>query len=256
MINAPNSLFYPGRHVGRFELTRRGSTGDPVSISRLNIIWESPIFSSFPSDRGLISSVGPLEESSAPLILTKAVQSIAHLIVFGPFPTKPTAPFAFHTMSFKERLYFERNDEDQCMRATAFFANALTRDEPEPGAFDFGLQPQCRESSVVAIQELISFYDLTAKVEAKAAEDEKWILLEAYDSVDSQLEWIEKDREWATLIADLAELKFIASSSRKLKSTEEVTYLDRSSRHFSDLVSVAEGIRSTTPARKQKSDTN
>ena len=227
MINVPDSLYYPGRHVGHFELMYRSSaklgSSDKLFDSRLRVVWESPIFSPFQPKNGLLSSVGPLEETSAPLILTKALQSIAHLLVFGPFATKPTALFTFHVMGHKESQYFSQKDTDQCMRATAFFANAFTRDAPDPDAFsDFGLLPQCRESSVNAIQELISFYELVEKVDEKAAHDKKWQLSEAYDSADSQQEWIERDQEWATLIADLAGFQFITKSSRNLRSTPEV----------------------------------
>jgi hypothetical protein len=229
MINVPDSLYYPGRHVGQFELKHRPGANPSVRGNykvfhfRLCIVWESPIFSPFQSESGLLSSLGPLEETSAPLILTKSLQSIAHLLVFGPFATKPTAPFAFHAMSSQENRYFLQKDVDQCMRATAFFANAFTRDLPDPDAFgDFGLLPQCRESSVKAIQELISFYGLAEKVGEKAVSDKKWQLPGAYDGANSQHEWIELDQEWAALIADLAGFEFIAKSSLKQSSVWEV----------------------------------
>jgi hypothetical protein len=225
MINVPDSLYYPGRHVGQFELEYGANFGGSYKLfhSRLRIVWESPIFSPFQSESGQLSSVGPLEETSAPLILTKTLQSIAHLLVFGPIATKSTAPFAFHSMGPQENRYFLQKDADQCMRATAFFANAFTRDLPDPDAFrDFGLLSQCRESSVKSIQELISFYGLAEKVDEKAVNDKKWQLPGAYDDANSHHEWVERDQEWAALIADLAGFGFIAKSSLKQRSTPEV----------------------------------
>lgn len=103
----------------------------------------------------------------------------------------------------KEAKYFAKpadgqaRDEEKCMRATAFFANAFNRSSQEDlnGLDFFGLPSQCREISIMAIQELLDFYDCSAKVAEKAMEDDAWQLERSYENISTQQEWVALDRQ-------------------------------------------------------------
>lgn len=179
MINTSNSVYYPGQHCGRLELRYRTSVYDISSLdvmnSRLNIFWVSRIFSPIPSiDKVLLSSTGPLEEKSTPLVLTTALQSIANHLIYGIFSSKFAHHLSWHHMNSKIDKYFDQESgsrEAEGMRATAFFANAFTRDLE--GLENFGeveLQPDCQQASLMAIQELTKFY----KIEKQVAEDDNF----------------------------------------------------------------------------------
>lgn len=238
MIQAPNSLYYPGDHFGCFELRHRTAFNErPVGAfkpynTRLRVRWMSPIFSPFPNSAGAISSVGPLEESSAHTILTPTLHSIAHALVHGPFASIKAPVFRLHEMGFTEARYFLKTadgrsrDEEKCMRATALFANAFNRSSHDNlGALDFlGLPGQCREISVIAIRELLEFYDISAQVGEKALGDSTWQLEDSCDNVTTQREWVAFDRLWAIRIAELAKFEFILKAAKEQASVMEVMW--------------------------------
>lgn len=242
MIQAPNSLYYPGDHFGRFELRRLRHRGgfsifnesNPSKLkpfsTRLEVRWMSPVLSPFPSSTGAISSVGPLEETSAHTILTATLHSIAHTLVHGPFASMKAPIFRLHEMAPREARYFRKGadgrstDEEKCIRATALFANAFNRSsDGNLDALDFlGLPRQCREISVMAIRELLEFYDLSAQVAEKALGDVTWQLEECYNDITTQHEWVVLDRQWATRIAELAKFEFILKAAKEQASVVKV----------------------------------
>lgn len=237
MIQAPNSLYYPGDHFGRFELRHlrhRGGFNNPRKLkpfnTKLEVIWMSPVLSPFPSSTGAISSVGPLEETSAHTILTATLHSIAHTLVHGPFASMKAPIFRLHEMAPREARYFRKGangrstDEEKCIRATALFANAFNRSsDGNLDALDFlGLPRQCREISVMAIRELLEFYDLSAQVAEKALGDVTWQLEECYNDITTQHEWVVLDRQWATRIAELAKFEFILKAAKEQASVVKV----------------------------------
>jgi len=203
--------------------------------TRFKVYWESVTFSPFPQyDTGAMSSVGPLEETAAPLILNSVVQSLAHVLLFGPFESKRAkGVFGWHDMGWKTANYFRKQldargkvDEDVAMRATAFFSNGFTRDIEGLDAFeDWGLEEHCRESSVLAIREIASFFEVKELILEKAKSDPEWSLVGSYKEINSQLEWIGRDRLWATRIAELAGLDFVLKACQEyevnLKVCEE-----------------------------------
>lgn len=186
---------------------------------RLRIFWESPIFSPLPSPgKGFLSSTGPLEEKSAPLVLTTALQSIANHLIHGPFPTQFPHPLPWHHMNSKIDRYFNRKTstrEEEGMRATAFFANAFTRDLEGLEDFgDIGLQPDCQQASIMAIQELTKFYE----IENQIAEDQDFkSRYKAFEDLYNQQEWVQEDRKWAQRIAELAGFNPLATAAKKFK---------------------------------------
>ncbi len=226
MIDTPDSLFYPGKHVGRLELRQRFSSSTASAVdSRLRIYWESGIFSALPaSDTGALSSVGPLEETAAPLILTSALQSVAHVLAAGPFSKPlPKGLFGWHDMGGKLRNYFGPGREDICMRACAFFANAFTRDVEGLEDLSFmGLPEDCREASKMAIAEVASFFKIDASLAENATNSSAWDLDKTYSEVESQTEWVTQDRTWAERIAELAELKLLLAACKKQDASSKV----------------------------------
>lgn len=230
MINVPDSVYYPGRHLGRMEIRKasfalRGMSEFDVSSTRLRIFWESPILSPLPSaDGGFLSSTGPLEERSVPLVLTRALQSIAHHLIHGPFPTRFPCPLPWHSMNQRVNEYFNRETttcNEEGMRATAFFANAFTRDLEGLDNFGgIGLLPDCRQASVMAIRELASFYE----IEGPLAEHPNFKdVSKSFNHLDDQHDWVQEDRKWATRIAELAGLRPLALAAKQLETTLEVT---------------------------------
>lgn len=228
MISVPNSIHYPGKHFGRLELRKsswaRDKTAFDVIDSRLRINWESPIFSPLPSlDEAFLSSIGPLEEKCAPLVLTSALQGIAHHLIYGPFPTSFAYPLSWHHMNRKIDRYLNgktSSREEEGMRATAFFANAFTRDLEGLDAFgDIPLQPDCREASIMAIQELMEFSKIEDHTAADAAFQD---VRESYDSIYTQQQWVQEDRRWALRIAEVAGLKDLATAAKEFTTVEEV----------------------------------
>lgn len=230
MIDTPDSIFYPGKHIGRMELKKSFlSSGSEVFNSGLRIYGESGIFSPFPSsDSGLLSSVGSLEETAAPLILTPALQSISYVLAQGPFAgPMPKTLFSWHEMGGKVRRYFKlagMGMEDKCMRASAFFANAFTRDLDGLDAFGpIELPKHCRESSKVAIQELAQFFMIEETMRERGESDVSWRLEESYAEGKTQEDWVERDRLWAGRIAKLAGLNALVSASKKVEDLSKVT---------------------------------
>lgn len=229
VINTPNSIYYPGQHCGRLELRNRTSIYDKpmfdVLDSRLNIFWESPIFSPLPSiDSGFLSSTGPLEETSTPLVLTKALQSIASHLIHGPFQSRFPHHLSWHHMNSEIGRYFDRKPssrEEEGMRATAFFANAFTRDlEGLENFGEVGLQPDCQQASVMAIQELAKFY----KIENQIAEDGNFRDgYKAFEDLHNQQEWVQEDQKWAQRIAELAGFSNLATAAKQSRPANEVT---------------------------------
>jgi hypothetical protein len=229
LINTPNSIFYPGKHSGRMEIRKKTSSSwSDVISSRITIFWESAIFSHFPSsDTGYLSSDGPLEDSPAPLILTTAIQSIAYSLVHGPFvKCTPKPLFGWHGMGNELRGYFQSGGveiEDRCMRASAFFANAFTRDVEGLDAFgDVELPEHCREASVMAIRDLAEFFKIEDKIVEHSKTDESWNLVGSYAEAKSQEEWVEKDRQWAGRVADLAGLNALVRASKQVEDFVKV----------------------------------
>lgn len=231
MINTPNSVYYPGQHCGRLELRYRtpvyATPRLDVINSRLNIFWESPIFSPIPSiNNGLLSSTGPLEEKSTPLVLTTALQSIANHLIYGPFSSKLAHHLSWHHMNNQIDKYFDQESgsrEAEGMRATAFFANAFTRDlEGLENFGEVGLQPDCQQASLMAIQELTKFY----KIEKQIAEDENFKGgHKAFEELCNQQEWVQEDQKWARRIAELAGFSHLATSAKKSRPATEVIIL-------------------------------
>ena len=226
MVNVPNSVYYPGRHLGRIEILKGSSalldkTILDVAHSRIRIFWESPIFSPLPSpDNGLLSSTGDLEESSIPLILTRALHSIAHHLIHGPFPTRFPYPLPWHHMNRKIGNFFDKKTricEDKGMRATAFFANAFTRDlEGLEDLGVIGLLSDCQKASIMAIEELTSFYE----IESSMAQQED--VSRTYSVLRDQQEWVQEDRKWALRIAELAGFEHLSMAAKQWKSMIEV----------------------------------
>jgi hypothetical protein len=219
-IHTPDSLFYPGTHVGRLELNIRGPRSNIPSVldSRLRIYWESGIFSTLPnSTTGLLSSAGPLEETPAARVLTSALQSIAHFLSMGPFAKPvPEGLFGWHDMGWELGGYFAPGREDACMRACAFFANAFTRDVDWLEDLGFqGLSEDCREASRMAIRELAEFFQIGSALDELAATGNSGSWSDSYAKANSQLAWVLQDRVWAGRIAELAKLQLLASTSKR-----------------------------------------
>ncbi len=229
MINVPNSVYYPGRHLGRMEILKGSSalldkTVLDVAYSRVRIFWESPIFSPLPSpDNGLLSSTGDLEESSIPLILTRALHGIAHHLIHGPFPARFPYPLPWHHMNRRIGNYFDKKNgicEDKGMRATAFFANAFTRDiEGLEDLGVIGLLSDCKKASVMAIQDLTSFYEIESSMAQHAYFED---VSRTYSVLRDQQEWVQEDRKWALRIAELAGFEHLTMAAKQWESVIEV----------------------------------
>lgn len=231
MISVPSALYYPGKHFGCLELKKSFSIHrNPdfdVTDSRLRIKWESPIFSPLPFiDTGYLSSIGPLEEKCVPLELTSALQSIAHHLLHGPYPSSIASPLPWHPMNAKVDRYLNRkivSREEQGMRATALFSNAFTRDLEGLDNFGyFPLQADCREASVMAIQELTEFFKIQDHM---AADADFQNVRDAYDCIYTQQDLVHVDRRWALRIAEVAGLDHLAATAKDSTSIEEV-FLD------------------------------
>ena len=100
------------------------------------------------------------------------------------------------------------------MRATAFFANAFTRDLEGLEDFgDIGLPPDCQEASVMAIRELTKFYEIEQNFED---------VFKSYSELYDQHEWVEEDRKWAQRIAELAGFRHLANAAKQFQPVTEV----------------------------------
>ena len=200
-------------------------------LARLGVKWSSPIFSphisSYPV--GLLSSLGPLEEDSAHEILLPTLHSIAQMLVHGPFATIKKPIFGWHDMDSGVGRYFrgmtvKEGVEERCMRATAFFANAFNQsNRSNLAALDsLGLPVQSREISVMAIRELLEFYQISTQVAEKAKDGLSWDPEECYGAITTQREWMALDHQWATRIIELAKLGFLLEASKKQTDITEV----------------------------------
>lgn len=97
-------------------------------------------------------------------------------------------------MNHKIDRYFNRkvsSREEEGMRATAFFANAFTRDLEGLENFNgVNLQPDFHQASVMAIQELTNFY----KIDNQIAENVNFKGdYKALEHLHNQQEWVQED---------------------------------------------------------------
>lgn len=92
IIRTPESLFYPGVHTGNINVQIRGKQGFDDRVVCLR--WKSPIFLPFVSAKGLVSSDGPFEESSRYTEFTRYPESMANMLVIGPYSTPGDANMA------------------------------------------------------------------------------------------------------------------------------------------------------------------
>ena len=244
-IQAPHSLFNPGDHYGRFDLkvpihidiSSRvlGAVKIQASFINMDVTWMSPIFSPYPSSDGRLSSLGPLEENSAHRILLPTLHSIAHILVHGPFAPPREPIFGWHDMDrsaaqfFSEKSTAQNGVEERCMRATAFFANAFNQsNRSDLAALDSVMLPmESREISIMAIRELLDFFQISAQVAAKAENDLTWDFEESYDTIATHREWMTLDGQWATRIAELAKLRFLTKAAKEQTRITEVRFLSR-----------------------------
>lgn len=229
VMDTPDSLFYPGKHVGRMEVKKSDfSSNYPPNLfdSRLKVYWESGTFSSIPNPRvGLLSSDGPLEEAMVPHILTCTLQSIAHILIMGPLSkSTPQTGFGWHDMDRGIARYFASNDEDVSMRACAFFSNAFTRDiEGLDDLSHMELLESCREASKMAIRELASFFKIDTEIAENADRDRSWVLDDSYAKASSQIDWVLQDRLWAGRIAQLARHERLIKASNCFQPPSKVS---------------------------------
>jgi len=165
-------------------------------------------------DNGRLSSQGPLEETASPVILEDVLKSLAHALVYGPLPTKDQpAPFRFHVMNLSIDRYLHQKNELEFMRASAFFSTAYIRDAEEEVDFDdFGVHEESIEVSVMAVQDLVNFYGLETKIKERIQKDKGRSLENAYEDISSQRDLSERDRYWASVIAEVSGLGFISKA--------------------------------------------
>lgn len=211
-IETPNSLFYPGKHKGDIKLIKplRDFDGELGSF-RAAFSFTSRIFSTLPSEYGTLSSSGLVEEAPAVLIIASALEYFADVLAKGPY--EGDKGFWDYMGGGRVSRYLRHCDQDpdKFMRASAFFANAFTRNLAGLNAFESTELPeQCHGSSKLAIKELIEGYGLAAEFQEQARTDQLWDIDRTYAQVHSQLRWVECDQMWASRIAQSAGLQLCA----------------------------------------------
>ena len=218
MIDTPTSEYHSGKHCGVIYLKNllRGITGCTTRVG-----WRSPIYSPFVRDRergnGSLSSDGPLEDIL--VNFTVLLQSIAHILVFGPFaPTTETLspPFRFHYEGHHIWKHYNRQgitDKEAFKRAASFFSRAYNQNVPDE--FEFTGQEEfhqhARDTSIVAITELLQLYKPELLNDEHAGD---WDFREAFAKVRTQRSWAIEDRRWADKIVESCNLEYLKSSKK------------------------------------------
>jgi hypothetical protein len=219
-IDTPESLYHPGKHRGQLYVKKIEKS---IFESKFGVRWESPIFSPFINLWGSLSSEGPLEERPAYLGFTDVMMSLAHFVAFGPYDERgdcPKAPYSFHSMDSEASGYFKRAERDAFARASSFFARAYTLEVPEEDQFvGKGFSNECRETSVVVIQELLQFYRPESLNDPST--NDEWDFRQAFANVTSHRDWAIEESKWATKLVDTCGFEFLRNSIKAVVESDD-----------------------------------
>ncbi|KAL8739111.1 MAG: hypothetical protein Q9181_000222 [Wetmoreana brouardii] len=168
-IHTPESEYHPGKHYGLFIVRKihipKGSSGLGPTM---HVVWKSAIYSPFVRDRdpGDGSIVGDAVFEQAPIDLTEILESLAHVLLYGPFdsPTEIPAPI-FRLRHENPRIWkgYEKqspDDKEAFKRAASFFARAYNQDPPDKRELPIEkhLLPKALVTSVKTLRELVELY--------------------------------------------------------------------------------------------------
>lgn len=227
VIRTPESLFYPGVHTGNISVQIQGKQEFDDRV--VNVHWKSPIFSPFVTTNGLVSSDGPLEESSRYTGFTRHLESIANMLAFGPYAVPGhtnIGPYGFHSeMGDEVSKYFRTADRDAFCRAASFFSRAYNLGIPSEDQFaGIGFPDSCRVTSTTAIQEILEFYKPSLLLQASA--DNEWNFRESFAKVSSQRAWALEERKWADKLEKACNLRYLQGSTKPDYYIEDTTIED------------------------------
>jgi hypothetical protein len=157
VIEAPESLYYPGRHSGQIrfrDLEKHFSTSRCFQRE-----WLTPLLSPILLPRDQMSSSGRFEELSYREGFTASLESIAHFLMQG--PQKRSAPregsasgiqWGWGGDSGPASTFWDAG-RDRFLHAAAFFSRAYTQLTPEEQHESIKFSPHFTREPVIAIQE-------------------------------------------------------------------------------------------------------
>jgi hypothetical protein len=231
-IDTPTSGYHPGKHCGVISLIHLISG---LKYCHARVEWKSPIYSPFVRDQGRpkdnitiagllnqgqrngnLKSEGPLEDGL--VNFTDLLQSIAHVLNFGPFtPTTETAspPFTFRPEESKIWKHYDKQDapaKKAFKRAASFFSCAYNQDLPDnsesTGQEDL---QHTVDASIVAITGLLYLYRSELLSDEHAAD---WDVGEALSKAKTKRSLVIEERRWADKVVEACNLEFLKSARK------------------------------------------